>query len=150
MISISECINETTCAVGESCSNNLVIYHDPATIFTNRTSFVGVKAIVRAECNCNALNILNFEKCLNGGTYDKEKHECICPNDFGGPNCEALDVSFNGNGWAMYSSFHACNRTELTLEISTNKRDGLIFYIGPLSVQPIPFVQGNYNLYNLL
>ncbi|GJQ67761.1 hypothetical protein Trydic_g21076 [Trypoxylus dichotomus] len=139
MISISECILETICEAGTSCSNHLDISEIPAIVFTNRTSFVGVNAVVRPVCDCRAFDV--YERCLNGGTYNEETKTCICQTEYEGPNCEALAIGFKGNGWAMYPSFEACNATRITLEVTAEEDDGLIFYVGPMSIQPKPLVE---------
>ncbi|XP_022902196.1 DE-cadherin [Onthophagus taurus] len=134
MISISECMKESICGSETSCMSQLSIMDTPAIVFTNRTSFVGVKAIVEALCEC--VEIPRRQTCLNGGTFNIETSLCDCPGDFEGPNCEALSVGFQGNGWAMYPTFNACDKTKITLEVETSSDDGLIFYAGPLSKSP--------------
>lgn len=143
MISISECIEETVCEDRTSCSNKLDISEIPAIVFTNRTSFVGVNAFVRPVCECRPFD--TYEICLNGGTYDEENKKCICPPEYDGPNCEALAIGFRGNGWAMYPSFEACNNTRITLEVTADEEEGLIFYVGPMSTNPKPLVEGKLN-----
>ncbi|XP_076261090.1 DE-cadherin [Rhynchophorus ferrugineus] len=128
-ISINECLNETICGLGNSCSNKLNIYDDPAVVFTNQTSFVGVKAYVQADCNC--ADRIPVE-CFNGGTMESNG-VCICPSEFEGPYCERLSIGFNGDGWAMYPGLDACNSSHITLSVSPASDDGLIFYAGPLN-----------------
>ncbi|KRT83191.1 Cadherin [Oryctes borbonicus] len=138
MISISECFLENVCDAGSSCSDHLDISEVPATVFTNRTSFVGVNAVIRPVCDCRPFDV--YERCHNGGTYIEEKNTCICAPEYEGPNCEALAIGFKGNGWAMYPSFEACNATRITLEVTADEDDGLIFYVGPMSLHPNPLV----------
>lgn len=140
MISISECILESVCEGGTSCSNHLDISEIPAIVFTNRTSFVGVNAVVRPVCDCRAFDV--YERCLNGGTYNEDTKTCLCAAEYEGPNCEALAIGFKGNGWAMYPTFDACNNTRITLEVTAEEDDGLIFYVGPMSLYPKPIVEG--------
>lgn len=129
MISINECLNETICGEGNSCSNKLNIYDEPAVVFTNKTSFVGVKAVVEATCECLERTP---NECYNGGTFD-ESGVCKCPSEFEGPYCERLSIGFNGDGWAMYPGLDACDRSEITVSLTPAKDDGLIFYAGPLT-----------------
>lgn len=129
MININECMDEAkACPAKSSCSNVLAIKSEPAVVFTNRTSFVGVKAIAEPVCDC--INEIVGE-CLNGGL--RVDGRCTCPDGFEGPNCEILSVGFNGNGWAMYRTFEACNNTDIQLNVRSESEDGLIFYVGPLT-----------------
>ena len=54
MIHIDECLIEGVNCPRQSCANNLDIDDQPVTIYTNRTSFVGVQAVVRPVCRCSA------------------------------------------------------------------------------------------------
>lgn len=137
MISINECLEENACPLSGSCSNVLVIGDTPAVVFTNKTSFVGVKAVVEKICDC----VVPHKECLNGGTL-LEGSVCSCPEGFEGPNCELLGISFSGNGWAMYPTFDACSDIEINLEVSAQTDNGLIFYVGPMSSYPLPIVNG--------
>ncbi|CAG9759449.1 unnamed protein product [Ceutorhynchus assimilis] len=131
MISINECLNENTCGIGNSCFNKLNISDDePAVVYTNRTSFVGVKSFVEAKCDC--IDIMP-STCLNGGIMDEYTGICSCPVGYEGPFCEILSVAFYGNGWAMYRGFEACNATEIILSVAPRTDNGLIFYAGPLT-----------------
>ncbi|XP_060537347.1 DE-cadherin [Cylas formicarius] len=129
MISINECVNESRCALGSSCSNQLNIHDEPAVVFTNRTSFVGVKAIVDTVCDCIPRLV---RECFNGG-YFGENGICVCPSEFEGPHCERLSIGFNRDGWALYPTLDACNKTVITLTVSPTSDNGLIFYAGPLT-----------------
>ncbi|KAG8237691.1 hypothetical protein J437_LFUL017859 [Ladona fulva] len=65
MVSIDECLVEK--AICESsCINVLSKSSTPSVVFTNVSSFVGVKAIVDPLCECLAPH--NEIHCLNGGT----------------------------------------------------------------------------------
>lgn len=142
MISISECLNEeTACPPQNSCSNRLSVTGEPAVVFTNKTSFVGIRAVVEAVCDC--LSPLEVE-CRNGGiSVGSSADICNCADvDAEGPHCEKLAVSFYGEGWAMYPTFNACNDTEIIMEVSATHDNGLIFYAGPMSYDPIPFNRG--------
>lgn len=136
MISISACMDEDVCP-NKRCKNLLSISDEPATVFTNKTSFVGVKAVTEADCNCTPTEIT----CFNGGTL--REGACICPEGFEGPHCQSLSIAFNGQGWAMYRTFETCNDTiEISLEITPSSGDGLIFYVGPANVRPTPVNSG--------
>ncbi|EFA11594.1 DE cadherin-like protein [Tribolium castaneum] len=127
MISINECLQPDVCLNG-SCSNILQIRDDPAVVFTNKTSFVGVKAVAEAVCECRKHMT---KECFNGGT--PIEGICNCPEGFTGPNCESLGISFAGDGWAMYPPFDSCNNTLISFSVLPQTDDGLIFYVGPLS-----------------
>ncbi|KAH1023183.1 hypothetical protein HUJ04_012437 [Dendroctonus ponderosae] len=130
MISINECLNENTCGVGNSCSNKLQINdEEPAVVYTNRTSFVGVKSTVEAKCDCFD-HILT--SCLNGGVMDSNG-VCSCNSGYEGPYCEILSIAFNGKGWAMYPGLESCNTSDITLSVAPKDDNGLIFYAGPLT-----------------
>lgn len=64
MINIDECLIERALCVA-SCTNFLTRNADPYAVHTNRTSFVGVRAVVDPMCTCNVPQQL---VCLNGGT----------------------------------------------------------------------------------
>lgn len=74
MINIDECLIERA-KCESSCMNVLEKQKEPLTVYTNRTSFVGVNAFVRTECVC-------FEPkhsepvCYNGGTAFANTCEC--------------------------------------------------------------------------
>lgn len=139
MISINECLMETVCTEkNPSCTNELIVKNDPAVVYTNKTSFVGVQAVVEPNCNFKDHPIL---ECFNGGSPIEDTH-CICADGFEGPNCEILGIGFRGDGWAMYRSFPAHSDTEIRLEVLAERENGLIFYVGPMNSEPIPPVRG--------
>lgn len=75
MVHIDECLIERA-QCESSCMNVLEKSNIPASVYTNRTSFVGVNAFVRTECACKAPK--PFEPvCLNGGT--PYANVCECP-----------------------------------------------------------------------
>lgn len=131
MVGISECINETVCPEFCSCTNVLTISEEPAVVFTNRTSFVGVSAVVEPVCDIIPREVPN---CLNGG-FSAENGTCNCPEGFQGPHCELLAIGFAGDGWAMYPTFDAWNNTEITIAIMPQTETGLIFYAGPMTIR---------------
>ncbi|KAJ8963621.1 hypothetical protein NQ314_005521 [Rhamnusium bicolor] len=131
MISISECINKTVCPNDCSCTNFLNISREPAVVFTNKTSFVGVNAVVDPVCDIIPRVI---PECFNGGVL-LENAVCSCPAGFEGPHCEILAIGFNGDGWAMYPTFDAWNNTDITLAVMPQTDTGLIFYAGPLTLR---------------
>lgn len=63
MIGVDECLQEKV-HCESSCSNTLSKSDVPYSVFTNTTSFVGVRAVVEAQCVCKVPEVL----CLNGGT----------------------------------------------------------------------------------
>nr|XP_023019131.1 DE-cadherin [Leptinotarsa decemlineata] len=140
MIHINECLNETVCGMDGSCSNRLNIVEEPAVVFTNKTSFVGVNAFIEPICG----TIPIIPHCLNGGQLIGDI--CECPSGFEGPYCEILGIGFTGNGWAMYPSFDASNKTEITLHILSQTDDGLIFYNGPLTARQATLSKGYISL----
>ncbi|XP_044765888.1 DE-cadherin [Coccinella septempunctata] len=126
LIGISECLDEAACN-GLSCSNELSIKREPAVVFTNKTSFVGVKAVVEKICECRTRVP---DGCYNGTLLDGGA--CDCPAGSDGPNCEILAIGFSGNSWAMYPTFDACaTLTTISLTIFPQTPNGLIFYTGP-------------------
>ncbi|XP_045482485.1 DE-cadherin [Harmonia axyridis] len=126
MIGISECLSEAACD-GLSCSNDLKIKSEPAVVFTNKTSFVGVKAVVEKICECRT-PIPN--SCYNGTILDSGL--CDCPVGSDGRNCEISAIGFSGDSWAMYPTFEACStQTIISLTIFPQTPNGLIFYTGP-------------------
>lgn len=140
MISINECLNENACGVGNSCSNKLQINdEEPAVVYTNRTSFVGVKSTVEAKCDCFD-HILTT--CLNGGVMDSSG-VCSCNSGYEGPYCEILSIAFNGKGWAMYPGLESCNTSDITLSVAPKDDNGLIFYAGPLTYRHALISKGN-------
>lgn len=131
MINIDECIIEKY-KCESSCTNILHKSNVPLLIYTNTTSFVGVNAFIQAECVCN---FTAQQFCLNGGTpFDKH---CECVDGFEGPNCELINIGFNGDGFAMYPPISPCNSTKISLELSPNMNHGLVMYIGPLTYNPL-------------
>lgn len=142
MININECLDENVC-IKKSCSNKLLIENEPAVIFTNKTSFVGVKAIVAPSCDDTDIELT---ECYNGGTYTGGITPCICPEGFEGPYCEILGIGFKGDGYALYRNFEAFEITNINLQVSAEKENGLIFYIGPQNVIPEPPVRGNFKI----
>jgi Cadherin cytoplasmic region/Laminin G domain len=135
MINIDECIIERY-KCESSCSNVLHTSNVPLAVYTNTTSFVGVNAFIQAECVCHAKVPL---KCLNGGTaFD---NFCECQDGFEGPFCESIAIGFYGNGWAMYPPVNPCDTTKISLELTPQREDGLVMYIGPMSYNPLLPVQ---------
>ncbi|XP_026463684.1 LOW QUALITY PROTEIN: DE-cadherin-like [Ctenocephalides felis] len=126
MINIDECMEEkVNCE--SSCTNHLEKSTTPYVVYTNKTSFVGVSAIVRADCTCAAPPLVI---CQNGGTpFD---NFCECPEGFEGPACEIISVGFTGDGWALYPSLSACESSHISLEVNPYQEEGLILFAGPM------------------
>lgn len=128
MISINECLNDTKCGVQNSCTNDLVIKREPAVVFTNQTSFVGVNAFVNAVCDSHSKDIVI---CYNGGIL-MDNGQCNCRPGFEGPRCEILGIGFTADGWATYPKLDASNKSEIIVHVLSQNEDGLIFYAGPM------------------
>ena len=145
MIRIDECLYEgSEQCDGKSCINQLDIIEDqPITIFTNKTSFVGVQAVVKPVCKCSAqAPITNYfscnpNPCLNNGTCEllpNGGYQCHCPADnpeYFGPNCERLAASFNGQGWSWHRGIPACGNSHLSMIFNTAYDQGTLVYLGP-------------------
>ncbi|XP_059477254.1 DE-cadherin isoform X2 [Neocloeon triangulifer] len=127
MVNIDECLIEKS-SCESSCMNLLVKHERPQTVWTNRTSFVGVHAEVQAECVCS---IEEENICYNGGT--SVGPYCECPEGYNGPRCEVIDVGFSGDGYAWYPTLAACERGQISLELTANNENGLLFYVGPIA-----------------
>lgn len=67
---------------------------------------------------------------------------CECPEGYEGPHCEVLAIGFWGDGWALYPSIPSCLDSHLSLQLRSNKPDGLVFYVGPTTRSHILPVQG--------
>lgn len=74
MISIDECLIERA-KCESSCLNVLEKSNIPLSVYTNRTSFVGVNAFIRTECMC-AEPKHGEPVCYNGGTAFANTCEC--------------------------------------------------------------------------
>ena len=144
MIRIDECLYENEHCEGKSCDNQLDILEDqPITIFTNRTSFVGVQAVVKPVCQCSAQPpVTNYfscnpNPCLNNGSCEllpNGGYQCQCPAnnpELFGPNCQLLAASFNGEGWSWHRGIPACGNSHLSMIFKTGEPDGTLVYLGP-------------------
>ncbi|XP_059485823.1 neural-cadherin isoform X5 [Neocloeon triangulifer] len=143
MVGIDECLYENQVCEG-SCTNALEISNLPYTVNANKTSLVGVRVDVLAECTCGARNFTRSESCRNnpchnGGRCQETRFgfTCNCPSGYSGPRCQQTTRSFRGNGWAWYPPLEMCDNSHLSLEFITRKGDGLLLYNGPI-VQPEP------------
>ncbi|XP_049959690.1 DE-cadherin [Schistocerca serialis cubense] len=128
MINIDECLLEKVYCES-SCRNFLNKTNKPYAVYTNTSSFVGVRAVVDPICSCAVLP--ERIVCLNGGTAVGERCECL--EGFEGPQCEIISVGFYGNGYALYPSLDACEQGHISLELTPHLDDGLIFYVGPVT-----------------
>ena len=129
MINIDECLIERA-KCESSCLNVLEKSNIPLSVYTNRTSFVGVNAFVTAHCVCQEPK-QGEPVCYNGGTT--YANTCECPKGFEGPSCEKISVGFYGNGYALYPPVDPCETTKMTLELKPETSNGLVMYIGPMS-----------------
>ncbi|XP_051171041.1 DE-cadherin [Leptopilina boulardi] len=127
LINVDECLQEKL-HCNNSCRSFLNVSSVPSTVFTNTSSFVGVRAVVDPQCICHVAEPI---VCLNDGIAVGEK--CKCPAGFEGARCELLAIGFHGDGWAvMPSPGQACDDSHLGLEITPHTENGLIFYFGPV------------------
>jgi hypothetical protein len=65
MVGIDECLLENDLCGTQSCSNFLNVQSRPYPVYTNTSSFVGVRAVVEPLCICVTREP---PVCLNGGT----------------------------------------------------------------------------------
>lgn len=138
MVGIDECLYENQQCEG-SCTNTLDISSLPYMVNANKTSLVGVRVDVIAECTCGARNFSKAENCrtspcYNGGRCMETRYgpACSCPTGYTGPRCQQTTRSFRGNGWAWYPPLEMCDNSHLSLEFITRKADGLLLYNGPI------------------
>ncbi|XP_058809964.1 DE-cadherin isoform X2 [Phymastichus coffea] len=127
LVNIDECLFEKV-HCNSSCRSYLNISSTPYVVYTNASSFVGVRAVVDPQCICHVVEPI---ECLNGGTPLDTRCECL--PGYEGPRCELLSIGFQGDGWAiMPPPGQACDESYLSLEITPHAKDGLIFYFGPM------------------
>ncbi|XP_054263289.1 DE-cadherin-like [Macrosteles quadrilineatus] len=126
MVNIDECLVEKLYCTEPSCTNFLNKSKVPSAVYTNTTSFVGVRAVVDPLCICDVTQKM---VCYNGGTPVGDR--CECAKGFEGPHCETVGIGFKGDGWALYPPFASCVDSHLSLHLRTHKPEGLVFYIGP-------------------
>lgn len=69
MVNIDECLLERKYCEG-SCKNFLNKSTVPSPIYTNTTSFIGVRAVIDPFCNCD---LPKRTVCFNGGTLVGDK-----------------------------------------------------------------------------
>ncbi|XP_014220809.1 DE-cadherin [Trichogramma pretiosum] len=132
LVNIDECLFEKVHCNGNCRSSLNINSSDPYVVYTNQSSFVGVRAVIDPLCTCH---IQDPVKCLNGGS-PKGDH-CECPPGMMGPRCELLSIGFHGDGYAiMPPTGQACEDSHLGLEITPHSKDGLIFYYGPMHYFP--------------
>lgn len=141
LVNIDECLFERL-HCNNSCRSILNASSEPYAVYTNTTSFVGVRAVVDAQCICHVAepNI----NCLNGGTplVSPSVKKCECPPGLEGPRCELLGISLQGDGWAvMPPPGQACDDSHLGLELTPQVDNGLVFYFGPMSYIPALGIQ---------
>lgn len=108
LINIDECLFEKL-HCNYTCRNSLNASTVPYSVYTNTSSFVGVRAVVDPLCTCHVAEPL---VCLNGGTPLAKR--CECPPGLEGPRCELLSIGFQGDGWAIMPSLgQACEESHL-------------------------------------
>lgn len=57
----------------------------------------------------------------------------MCRPGYDGPRCQQTSRSFRGDGWAWLPPLSLCERTHLSVEFTTRRKDGLILYNGPIT-----------------
>ncbi|XP_031842734.1 DE-cadherin isoform X2 [Nomia melanderi] len=128
LVNIDECLFEKQ-HCNNSCRSYLNASTVPYAVYTNTSSFIGVRAVVDPQCTCHVAEPI---VCLNGGTPLAER--CECPPGLEGPRCELLGIGFHGDGWAvMPPPGQACDDSHLGLEITPHVDNGLVFYFGPMT-----------------
>ncbi|XP_025422894.1 DE-cadherin isoform X3 [Sipha flava] len=139
MVNIDECLVEKLYC-DTSCSNFLNKSNKPAAVYTNTTSFVGIRAVIDPFCSDSQCGQKEptIIPCHNGGTPRSDGNGCECPAGFDGPRCEILNIGFYGEGYALYPSLQSCMESQMSLEVRTTVDNGLLFYIGPSNVKPNP------------
>ena len=80
---------------------------------------------------CNISNGCDNTGCLNQGTcMDSVEHGHVCQCPMGGPRCELLTVSFQGNtslpSYRAYESLTASDQLDMKFEFATIDSDGLL------------------------
>lgn len=95
LINIDECLFEKD-PCNDTCRSFLNVSTIPYPVYTNTSSFVGVRAVVDPQCICHVAEPI---VCLNGGTPLAGR--CKCPSGLEGPRCELLGIGFHGDGWAI-------------------------------------------------
>ncbi|XP_050421332.1 DE-cadherin isoform X2 [Adelges cooleyi] len=136
MVNIDECLVEKLYCES-SCTNFLNKSNEPAAVYTNTTSFVGIRAVVDPFCQCEQ-KVPAKITCYNGGTPTADGNGCECPAGYEGPRCEILSIGFSGRGYALYPSLQSCMESHMSLEVRTALDNGLLFYAGPSSAKPSP------------
>ena len=135
LVNIDECLFEKLHC--NNCRSYLNASTVPYSVYTNTSSFVGVRAVVDPQCTCHVAEPI---VCLNGGTPLAER--CECPPGLEGPRCELLAIGFHGDGWAvMPPPGQACVDNYLGLEITPHMDNGLVFYFGPMTYSPLIGIQ---------
>ncbi|KAK9710914.1 Laminin G domain [Popillia japonica] len=101
MVGIDECLYENQMCEG-SCTNTLDISALPYMVNANKTSLVGVRVDVLAECTCGARNFSKDENCKNNPCYNggrciesRYSLQCNCPAGYNGPRCQQISRSFS-------------------------------------------------------
>ncbi|XP_040151338.1 DE-cadherin-like [Anopheles arabiensis] len=138
-VGIDECIAKGHMCQ-QACKNRVHRSQKPIVVHTNTSSFVGMTTLVQAQCIPQIQSSL--VACLNGGTFQNGK--CNCPMGFEGPQCEKLDICFDGIGYAIYPSINSGNVNNISIGLLPRQKDGLVFYMGPLkygpSLKALPFL----------
>lgn len=106
MINIDECdlMNCDTL-----CYNEIIVLPNYIPIITNQNSFYGINSIVQAQCGNETLGQL---------TSSNESLSNV--------------IEFKGNGYAIYSGISHYNTMNISFNINSYIKSGMILYIGPM------------------
>uniref|UniRef100_A0A182PD60 Cadherin domain-containing protein n=1 Tax=Anopheles epiroticus TaxID=199890 RepID=A0A182PD60_9DIPT len=118
MIGIDECIQQGDIC-DRTCKNKVQPSHKSIVVHTNVTSFVGITTFTQAECISQ--QVPPFAACMES---------------IEGPECQMQDISFSGNGYALYPPVYIDHITNISFEMFTRQKDGLVLYMGPLKYNP--------------
>lgn len=70
--------------------------------------------------------------CKNGGICQSQTpgYYCLCPSGYAGRNCELIGATFTGSSYAVFPTVARQLSGTISLELSTNQENGLLFFIG--------------------
>lgn len=111
MINIDEC-DLMNCDI--LCYNEIIVLPNYIPIITNQSSFYGINSIVRSQCGNETLGQL---------TRSNESLSNV--------------IEFKGNGYAIYSGISHYNTMNISFNINSYIKSGMILYIGPMNSDEI-------------
>ncbi|XP_054289195.1 neural-cadherin-like [Macrosteles quadrilineatus] len=132
------CTSESLCDDATGCSSSVSVTSLPHVVDANSTMVTGPRLDVTVSCVCAARDYITRDSCsntpcLNGGVCVDTRHgpRCTCPEYHDGPRCQQYIKGFH-DGWAWYPGLQVCGNSHLSLELLTDKSEGLLLYNGPL------------------